>query len=285
MPRRSRVALAVLLLACARAAAGGEPERVAIPQAGVSTSPAPLVGYVFKPAKDAPHGAVVMLHGCGGAYDRKGGVNARHRMWGDYLASLGYAAVLVDSFTPRGLEEICTTAMKARTLKESERAGDAYAALAWVSAQPGIDAQKVMLLGWSHGAGVTLATITRNRPPQRFRAAVAFYPGCTAHAEHADRFHPYAPLLVLIGESDDWTPAAPCRSLADAVRARGEPMSIVLYPGTYHDFDNPALGTKRVRHEVPNGVHPGEGVTTAPNPLAREDAKQRVAEFLGRQLQ
>ena len=43
----------------------------------------------------------------------------------------------------------------------------------------------------------------------------------------ADRFHPYAPLLLLIGESDDWTPAAPCRALAATVAARHEPMRIV----------------------------------------------------------
>ena len=256
------------------------PERIAIAPAGVSSSPAPLVGYVFAPAGGHARGAVVMLHGCGGAYDRKGEVNARHRMWGDYLASLGYEALLVDSFTSRGFREICTTPMKARTVKEEDRVGDAYAALAWLSAQPGIDAQHVALLGWSHGAGTTLAAIAQAHPPQRFEAAIAFYPGCTQRAARPERYRPYAPLLVLIGTADDWTPAAPCQSLADAVHARGEPMTIVTYPDTYHDFDNPALREKHVRHEVPNGVHPGAGVTTAPNPQAREDAKRRVAEFL-----
>jgi len=36
----------------------------------------------------------------------------------------------------------------------------------------------------------------------------------------------------------------------------------------------------RVCTEVPNGVHPGQGVTTAPNAEAREDAKRRVLGFL-----
>jgi dienelactone hydrolase len=57
-------------------------------------------------------------------------------------------------------------------------------------------------------------------------------------------------------------------------------MHIVSYPDTYHDFDNPALTTKRLRTDVPNGVKPGSGVTTAPNPVAREDAKLRVKAFL-----
>ena len=91
---------------------------------------------------------------------------------------------------------------------------------------------------------------------------------------------PWRSLLVLIGESDDWTPAAPCEALADAVRGRGGPMEIVTYPGTYHDFDNPGITRQHVRTEVPNGVHPGQGVTTAPNAEAREDAKRRVLGFL-----
>lgn len=93
-----------------------------------------------------------------------------------------------------------------------------------------------------------------------------------------------APLLLLIGEADDWTPAAPCKALAARVAARGEPMQIVTYPGTYHDFDSPALTAPRVRADVPNGVNPGAGVTTAPNPAAREDAKLRVKAFLSEHL-
>ena len=90
--------------------------------------------------------------------------------------------------------------------------------------------------------------------------------------------------MLLIGDADDWTPAAPCKALAATVAARGEPMHIVTYADTYHDFDSPALTTKRVRKDVPNGVNPGAGVTTAPNPEAREDAKLRVKAFLADNL-
>lgn len=34
-------------------------------------------------------------------------------------------------------------------------------------------------------------------------ATVAFYPSCTSRNKKADSFHPYAPLWLLIGESDD----------------------------------------------------------------------------------
>jgi dienelactone hydrolase len=280
------LALAWLLAFCIPTAHAAS-EQISIPTANISSSPEPLVAYLFKPAGAGPHPAVVMLHGCGGAYDNKGVLGSRHRMWGEYFASQGYEALMLDSFSSRDLKEICTVKFSERSIKESDRVGDAYAALAWLRQQNDVDANRIAVLGWSHGAGVTLDVITRKPKAvsaEGFKAAVAFYPGCTTRQDHPEKFHPYAPLLVLMGESDDWTPAAPCKALTAAVAARGEPMSIVTYPDTYHDFDNPGITSKHVRKEVPNGVNPGQGVTTAPNPEAREDAKKRVVTFFAEQL-
>ena len=46
-------------------------------------------------------------------------------------------------------------------------------------------------------------------------------------------FKPIAPLLILIGELDDWTPAEPSRKLA-----AGYPVEIKVYPGAHHSFDS-----------------------------------------------
>ena len=262
------------------------PLAVQVPTAGLSSSPEPLRAFVFNPSEATPskHPAVVMVHGCGGAYSKDGQLNARHAMWGEHLASQGYVALMLDSFSARGLTQICTTKFSERTLKEADRVGDAYAALAYLRQLPNVDANRIALLGWSHGGGVVLGTITQRPKGEGFNAAVSFYPGCTSRNKKADSFHPYAPLLLLIGEADDWTPAEPCKALAATVAQRGEPMQIVTYPDTYHDFDSPALTAKRVRKDVPNGVTPDAGVTTAPNPEAREDAKKRVKAFLAEHL-
>lgn len=145
-----------LLLAFCLGSAHAAPESVSIPTANLSSAPAPLSAFVFQPTTPSPHPAVLMLHGCGGAYARDSQLNARHLMWGEYLA----------------------------------------------------------------------ATVAK----------------------------------------------------------RGEPMQIVTYPETYHDFDNPGIRQKRVRRDVPNGVNPGQSTTVAPNPDAREDAKRRTLTFFDRHL-
>ena len=66
----------------------------------------PLVAYLFEPASRGPHPAVVMLHGCGSAYARDGALSARHRMWGELLATDGYVALMLDSFSSRGVKEL-----------------------------------------------------------------------------------------------------------------------------------------------------------------------------------
>lgn len=291
--RRLCAATLALAAACTQAwsadpvtTTGSRPQEVGIPAAGWSSAPADLRAHWFAPTGTGPHPAVVMVHGCGGAYVRNGQLNTRHHMWGELLAAQGYGALMLDSFSARGIRELCTRKHAERPLKESDRVGDAHAALVWLRQQAGVDPDRIALLGWSHGGGVTLDAI-RQRPAglaQGFRAAVSFYPGCTRRNRQAESFMPYAPLLILIGEADDWTLAAPCVALAETARSHGAPVNIVTYPGAYHDFDNPGSGQVRLRADVPNGVHPGQGVHVGPAPLAREAAKQRVLAYLAEQF-
>ena len=66
----------------------------------------------------------------------------------------------------------------------------------------------------------------------------------------------------------------PCVELGQRVGAE-----VHVYPDSYHDFDNPAAPV-RLRTDVPNGVHPGQGVHAGGNPAAREQAYQRVLQLL-----
>ena len=85
------------------------------------------------------------------------------------------------------------------------------------------------------------------------------------------------PMLMMVGQEDDWTPAVHCQNLAQAQ----EPgrVTFVAYPGAYHGFD----GTERVRHrrDVPNGARPGQGVHVGGHPPSRAASRERLQAWLG----
>jgi dienelactone hydrolase len=228
--------------------------------------------------------AVIFLHGCGGvgANDRP---SPRHQAALDWAVAQGYVAMLIDSFSPRGERELCTQKMSTRTVTQTNRVADAYAALAYLAARPDVEPTRIALWGWSHGGSTVLSAMRAaprsNAAQPTFAASIAFYPGCSAFARDAARYTPRAPTHIFIGEADDWTPAAPCVAFAEAMRAAAKPVTITLYPGAYHDFDNPSpTFKKRVRADVPNGVNAGQGVTVGPDPAARDDAMRRAATHL-----
>ena len=110
-----------------------------------------------------------------------------------------------------------------------------------------------------------------------FTAGIAFYPECAAGAWVAG-YHAAAPLLILAGELDDWTPSAPCQRLADWTQKQGQPVSIKIYPGALHSFDSYAPITR-----VPE-ARQGRGAMIGGNPDAREDSIREVEVFFGRYL-
>jgi dienelactone hydrolase len=238
------------------------------------------------PARGRP--AIVALHGCGGLYARAQPhrLSARHAAHVQAWIDAGYAVLLPDSLAPRGVRELCTTRMRERTITAAQRRGDALGALAYLRARGGIDATRIALVGWSHGGSTTLATLDANDAAVAstkatgpfFRTAIAFYPGCTPSLRDA-RWSPAAPLAILIGADDDWTPAAACEQLGARGREAGWPLEVVVYPGAVHGFDAPS-GEVRVRRDVPNGVRAGEGVHVGPEPKARAQANAKVAAIL-----
>jgi dienelactone hydrolase len=246
-----------------------------------STDGTPLKAWLFLP-DGPPKGAVVALHGCGGIYSRQGErFTPRHQGMADLLVQQGYAVVFPDSLTPRGESQICTTRIGQRKITQTERRADTLAALSWVAQQPWAKDRKLALLGWSHGGSAVLASTDASRRDVSHQAAkpavaIAFYPGCGASLRGT--YRPSTRLAMMLGEKDDWTPAAPCIELG--ARAGAE---VHVYPDSYHDFDNPS-GRVRMRTDVPNGVNPGQGVHTGPNPAAREKAYARVIELLAEAL-
>jgi dienelactone hydrolase len=233
----------------------------------------------WHPVAAAKAPAVVMLHGCGGMYGRGGLPSERTVAYARLFNEQGFHVLVVDSLTPRGEREICTQRTGTRRITMTQRRRDALASLQWLAARPEVDATRLGLVGWSNGGSTVLAAT--NRQHREVAAAeiapafaVAYYPGC--QTDLARGYAPTAPLLMMVGEADDWTPAAPCLQLAEQ-SAEPRPQ-IERYPGAYHGFDSDA--PLRLRRDVPNGTHPGQGVHVGGNPQAHAASRERLKRFL-----
>jgi dienelactone hydrolase len=244
-------------------------------------APLEIAATLVRPAGEGPFPAVVELHGCGG-------VVPQSYRWARWFAQRGYVALVVDSFGPRHLRADCRSGPDDPPL--TARLDDTFGALRFLQSLPYVRADRVAAIGWSQGGVFAMAAINgpsleraRKRgvelPAVGFAAAIGVYPGaCFSLVKELV----IRPLLVLIGAADDWTPAADCVGMVDAMRARGADATIVVYPGAYHYFD--VEGQKQeVLGWVENDLKPDDrGATVAYQAEAAADAHRRVDAFLAR---
>lgn len=242
-----------------------------------------LDAVLYRPRGEGPFPAVVALHGCGGLWNAAGQISARHHDWAAYLAGQGFMVLLPDSYGSRGLGNQCGVKdLKVRASRE--RVADTLSMRNYLQARADVKSASISVIGWSSGGTTVLAAIRTDRKPGDGRSdlarAIAFYPACRPQAESAG-FEARLPMLILMGDADDWTPPAPCDRLAKAARGRGENVDLVLYPGAVHDFDHP----RRKLAERQGIAFTADGTGRArvgTDPVAREDAMRRVVEFLAR---
>ena len=230
--------------------------------------PATLIGYLARPDQGlsallgpGAHGpeqypAVVVLHGCSGLSSHTAEI-------ADRLGSWGYVALAVDSLGARAFANRCT-------IVSLDQAFDAYAALRYLTQQDFVDPTRIAVLGQSMGGYSTLYAIDRDMVAhyfgERFRAAVAYYPACGVVPLPTFT----APVLILIGEADDWTPADRCREMITHAGPDSAPITLHVYPEAHHAFDVAALnpGRRALGHSVEY------------NEVAAKDAEEKTRAFL-----
>jgi dienelactone hydrolase len=199
-----------------------------------------VVAYLSKPAGAGPFPAIVHLHGCGGLPKAVKSGTVQH-FWSERLVAWGYVVLVVDSFTTRGIENTCSG-------RYAPRVADAIGARAFLARQPFVAPDRIAVMGFSAGGTATLSlaeahdfALFEDEGEHGFQAAIAYYPYCRA----GDAMK--IPTLILIGDTDDWTPAAMCRRLA-ARQVANSPLRLIVYPGAYHGFDAPASGRSYFGH-------------------------------------
>jgi dienelactone hydrolase len=232
--------------------------------------PAPKIvqGYIQKPDGPGPFPAVIMLHGCAGLGSLFDLRSARN-FWPDLLISWGYAVLVVDSFTLRGVSDTCGRD------GGYYRIQDAFGALRFFGEQPYVDRNRVALLGFSAGGIATLEALKRREsqifdlpPLLQFKAGVAFYP-CFGSSLDSEK-----PTLILNGESDDWSRQPVCESMMNRLPASVTSVRLVSFPNSFHDFDRPTMHPGRM----------GFGHWLEYNPETAKQAVDEVRNFLTENL-
>jgi dienelactone hydrolase len=249
----------VLLAGCA----GGDRGNLSIPEQHVPLSRVPdrpLNAVLVTPDGPGPFPVVILLHGCGGL-----GANQVH--WADRLRAWGYAALILDSFSARGVSSVCAPSAQS-LVTARDRAADVLSAALYLRTLPMIDGARIAVLGNSHG-GSTAAWVTRSEYerlyPGLLAASVDYYGGCGNAAEHGT-----VPLLALAGEADDWgSPALNCRVFGGRLKP-DQPFEIHTYPGVVHAFDSTSV----------NAMQINEGHKMQYDYAAASDSFERVRAFL-----
>jgi dienelactone hydrolase len=257
---RALAALTVLALTAGCAA----PVRDVKFSSGADADRTTLAGAIYRPGAREPAPAVVLLHTCAG-------LRPHVSAWARWLAREGYVALVVDSFGPRGADDVCRTLGNPTV---HEVAWDAIGALAYLRTQPFVDADRIAVMGWSYGAMAALdasrANFIRMAGGRGFRAAVPFYPHCSYLSSDIA-----IPVLLLLGGSDDWAPAGACVERATALAQAGRAIQWHVYHGAAHGFDQAELGDRTVivlGHRLQYDA------------AATGDAERRVRAFLAEHL-
>ncbi|MCG8443299.1 MAG: dienelactone hydrolase family protein [Caulobacterales bacterium] len=205
---------------------------------------------------DGPAPAILLFHGCGGLYMEDG---SRKAVMDEYAAvanERGVAVVIVDSFTPRGIDyqtalrQVCS----GLRLRGRDRAHDVEAALAFAREQPEIDASRLALAGWSHGGWTVMESLIMfgDEDGDAKVEAVSDEASVLAGVNSVYLTYPYCGFLtraherawggglkirVILAGDDTLSKNERCRSAVKEARSVGADVSVHVFDGMTHAFD------------------------------------------------
>lgn len=242
--------------------------------------------------------AVVILHG-------SAGIDARGDFYEAALNGFGIATLQIDMWQARGVSNLSQ-----RPNAPILTYPDAFSALAFLAKQPGIDPDRIGVLGFSWGGVVSLGAAETLYAGQfgggrRFKAHAAQYPVCygwnnatvlaalnTTPARFGLQWLHLtgAPVLIQVGDKDDYDKGSqPCEALVAAVNpGNGGVVSLNVFADATHAWDRLQVATQAPDPYADRGSYFSTGVVpmVALNPSVDQAYQSRanVVRFFAKQL-
>lgn len=182
-------------------------------------------GYLARPRGEGPFPALVVIQEWWGLVPHIRDVAER-------FAREGFIALAPDLYHSAKAEEPDEARKLAMALDRDRAVAEILAAARFLAAMPEVEPKKVGVVGWCMGGGLALSAAAEDGP---IGAAVAFYGRPLAEAD-VERLQ--VPVLGLYGEEDHGIPVETVRAFEAALKRRGVPHEIHIYPGAGHAFFN-----------------------------------------------
>jgi dienelactone hydrolase len=225
-------ALAIIVLLAAADAAAEQTETISF-ESRQKGRPVQITATIYWPAAQGPVPALVIHHGSGGVSDAREGRYARE------MVAMGVAAVVIDSFKPRG---VTSTVADQSAVTSQDFNLDAYNVLKALGGNSRINRSKIGITGFSKGGTSTLMAAHERQMAEagvpaglRYALHVPFYPACVTQYYRPQTTG--APIYMLLGGADSYVGFEPCQTYAEALRATGANVQVTVFPGAMHGFD------------------------------------------------
>jgi dienelactone hydrolase len=230
---------------------------------------ATIGGDLFLPEGKGPFPVVILLHPCGGLDEV---VITTLQAHSQELLSNGFATLILDSYGSRNLTggKMCSDRLYRSDIRYGIRRDDAFNAMVALQRHAKISKENVFLLGLSDGGSAALLS-AKGGPVDNFRAISSYYPDCKKLLGGVGYVHK-SPIIVFVGEKDDWTPPAECLKSKGPGVVTGAEFEVISYPNAYHGFDQP-MPMREVF-----------GYTMAYDREATVDSRKRYIEFFIKNL-
>ncbi|MEJ8574874.1 dienelactone hydrolase family protein [Microbaculum marinum] len=215
---------------------------------------------ISKPDGAGPFPAILLYSGCEGLF-RDDKRLALMGIYSDLAVAEGVVAIVVDSFTPRGIgyETAVGDVCSGWLLRGAERAGDVAVTIPFARDLPYVDPERLAVAGWSHGGWTVMdflamppdALVPQSLtewPEDPFAGLTSVYltyPYCGMNASGFPTLAPSRgfaeplPVWAIHGTADTTADPVPCHEAYARVLAEGAPVDTATIEGATHAFDRP----------------------------------------------